>query len=145
MLKENLAKQLTIDEGVEPQIYKDSLGLWTIGIGRLVDPSVPGSGLRPDEIQYLFNNDLEDRIEKLAKEIPWFLELDEARQGALLNMSFQMGVTGFLKFKKTLALVREGRYTEAATAMLQSKWAKQTPKRAARLAKQILTGDWVFG
>lgn len=144
-LVQNLAKQLTIDEGVESQAYKDSLGLLTIGIGRLIDPSVPGSGLRPDEIEYLFNNDLKDRIEKLSKEIPWFLELDKARQGVLLNMSFQMGVTGFLKFKNTLALIKEGRYTEAATAMLQSKWAKQTPKRAARLAKQMLTGEWQFG
>lgn len=144
-LVQNLAKQLTIDEGVESQAYKDSLGLLTIGIGRLIDPSVPGSGLRPDEIEYLFNNDLKDRIEKLSKEIPWFLELDEARQGVLLNMSFQMGVTGFLKFKNTLALIKEGRYTGAATAMLQSKWAKQTPKRAARLAKQMLTGEWVYG
>ncbi len=144
-LVQNLAKQLTIDEGVESQAYKDSLGLLTIGIGRLIDPSVPGSGLRPDEIEYLFNNDLKDRIEKLSKEIPWFLELDEARQGVLLNMSFQMGVTGFLKFKNTLALIKEGRYTEAATAMLQSKWAKQTPKRAARLAKQMLTGEWQYG
>ena len=144
-LVQNLAKQLTIDEGIESQAYKDSLGLLTIGIGRLIDPSVLGSGLRPDEIEYLFNNDLKDRIEKLSKEIPWFLELDEARQGVLLNMSFQMGVTGFLKFKNTLALIKEGRYTEAATAMLQSKWAKQTPKRAARLAKQMLTGDWVYG
>ena len=145
MLTQNLAKQLTIDEGVESQAYKDSLGLLTIGIGRLIDPSVPGSGLRPDEIEYLFNNDLKDRIEKLSKEIPWFLELDEARQGVLLNMSFQMGVTGFLKFKNTLELVRTGKYTEAATAMLQSKWAKQTPKRAARLAKQMLTGEWQYG
>ena len=56
-----------------------------------------------------------------------------------------MGVTGFLKFKSTLALIKEGRYTEAATAMLQSKWAKQTPKRAARLAKQMLTGEWQYG
>ena len=145
MLTQNLAKQLIIDEGVESQAYKDSLGLLTIGIGRLIDPNVPGSGLRPDEIEYLFNNDLKDRIEKLSKEIPWFLELDEARQGVLLNMSFQMGVTGFLKFKNTLELVRTGKYTEAATAMLQSKWAKQTPKRAARLAKQMLTGEWQCG
>jgi lysozyme len=144
-LQENLGKQLTLDEGVEPQVYKDSLGLWTIGIGRLVDPSVPGCGLRPDEIQYLFNNDLEDRLESLFKKLPWMAELDEARQGVLLNMSFQLGVTGLLKFVNTLELIKQKRFTEAATAMLQSKWAKQTPKRAGRLAKQMLTGEWVYG
>ena len=145
VLKQNLAKQLTIDEGVVSTAYKDSLGLLTIGIGRLIDPKVPGSGLRPDEIEYLFNNDLNDRIETLAKSIPWILDLDEARQGVLLNMSFQLGVSGLLKFKNTLELIRTGKYVEAATAMLQSMWAKQTPKRAARLAKQMLTGDWIYG
>lgn len=144
VLKQNLAKQLTIDEGVVSTAYKDSLGLLTIGIGRLIDPKVPGSGLRPDEIEYLFNNDLNDRIETLAKSIPWILDLDEARQGVLLNMSFQLGVSGLLKFKNTLELIRTGKYVEAATAMLQSLWAKQTPKRAVRLAKQMLTGEWQF-
>ena len=143
-LVEHLTKQLTADEGVKPQVYKDSLGLWTIGIGRLVDPSIPGSGLRPEEIQYLFANDLEDRLTSLSAKIPWLATLDEARQGVLLNMSFQMGVIGLLKFKNTLELVRTGKYVEAATAMLQSLWAKQTPKRAGRLAKQMLTGEWQY-
>ena len=144
-LVENLSKQLTVDEGNSSQVYKDSLGLWTIGIGRLVDPSIPGSGLRPEEIQYLFANDLQDRIESLSTKLPWMKLLDEARQGVLLNMSFQLGVTGLLKFKNTLELVRTGKYVEAATAMLQSLWAKQTPKRAGRLAKQMLTGEWQIG
>jgi len=143
-LVEQLTKQLTVDEGIKPQVYKDSLGLWTIGIGRLVDPSIPGSGLRPEEIQYLFANDLEDRLISLSSKLPWMSNLDEARQGVLLNMSFQMGVTGLLKFKNTLELVRTGKYTEASVSMLQSLWAKQTPKRAARLAKQMLTGEWQY-
>lgn len=134
-----------LDEGVRAQVYKDSLGLWTIGIGRLVDPAIPGSGLRQDEIQYLFNNDLDDRIESLFTKLPWMHDLNEARQGVLLNMSFQMGVSGLLKFKNTLELIRTDKYVEAATAMLQSLWAKQTPKRAARLAKQMLTGEWQYG
>ena len=145
VLYQNLAKQLTSDEGVVSTAYKDSLGLLTIGIGRLIDPKVPGCGLRPDEIQYLFNNDLDDRLEDLSKSIPWLNDLDEARQGVLLNMSFQLGVSGLLKFKNTLELIRTGKYVEAATAMLQSLWAKQTPKRAARLAKQMLTGEWTYG
>ena len=143
-LVEHLTKQLTIDEGVKPQVYKDSLGLWTIGIGRLVDPSIPGSGLRPEEIQYLFANDLEDRLTSLSAKLPWLATLDEARQGVLLNMSFQMGVTGLLKFKNTLELVRTGFYKEASASMLNSLWAKQTPKRAERLAKQMSTGKWQY-
>jgi lysozyme len=141
-LQERLCQQLISDEGIKPQVYKDSVGLWTIGIGRLVDPSIPGSGLRPDEIQYLFNNDVKDRMKALFKALPWLQSLDEARQGVLLNMSFQLGVAGLLKFGNTLQLVKEGRYSEASFNMLQSLWAKQTPARAKRLAKQMSTGIW---
>jgi lysozyme len=140
----NLARQLTGDEGVRPCVYQDHLGYWTIGIGRLVDSRKPGAGLRPNEIEFLLANDIEDRVRELAKRLPWFIQLDEARQGVLLNMSFQLGVDGLLAFKNTLELVRTGKYTEAAAAMLQSKWAGQTPERAKRLSDQMATGVWQF-
>ena len=140
----NLARQLTGDEGVRACVYQDHLGYWTIGIGRLVDSRKPGAGLRPNEIEFLLANDIEDRVRELTKRLPWFLQLDEARQGVLLNMSFQLGVDGLLGFKNTLELVRQGKYTEAAAAMLQSKWATQTPERAKRLSDQMRTGAWQF-
>jgi lysozyme len=140
----NLTRQLRGDEGTKACVYKDHLGFWTIGTGRLVDDRKPGAGLRPKEIDFMLANDIEDRVQALSKRIPWFLSLDEARQGVLLNMSFQLGVDGLLAFTTTLAHVRAGRYTEAAQAMLQSKWAKQTPERAARMSKQMETGEWQF-
>jgi lysozyme len=59
-------------------------------------------------------------------------------------MAFQMGTDGLLGFKNTLALIRDGKYTEAADAMLASKWATQTPARAKRLSDQMRSGQWVF-
>lgn len=140
----NLVRQLRGDEGSSATAYKDSLGLWTIGVGRLIDPSKPGAGLRPAEIDMLLANDVQDRVLALAKALPWMIDLDEARQGVLLNMSFQMGVAGLLGFARTLSMVRAGQYSEAATAMMQSKWAQQTPNRADRLAQQMRTGVWQF-
>lgn len=64
------------------------------------------------------------------------------RFGALVNMSFQLGVDGLLGFKNSLALMEEGKYTFAADNMLKSKWAEQTPGRAKRIAAQIRTGVW---
>lgn len=143
-MRSDLARQLRGDEGVRACVYKDSKGLLTIGIGRLVDKRVKGAGLRPDEIAYLFNNDLDDRIDQLTRRLPWFQNLDDARKGVLLNMSFQMGVDGLLEFEHTLALVRDGKYENAAHAMLQSLWAKQTPERAQRMAEQMRSGVWQF-
>lgn len=143
-MKAELARQLRADEGEKPCAYRDSLGLWTIGVGRLVDSSRPGAGLRADEITYLLNNDIDNRIEALTRALPWFQNLDDVRKGVLLNMAFQLGTDGLLGFKNTLALIRDGKYAEAADAMLASKWATQTPERAKRLSAQMRTGQWVF-
>ena len=137
-----LVAQLKRDEGVEATVYQDHLGFWTIGVGRLVDKRKPGAGLRPNEIDYLLRNDIADRLAALERAIPWFGKLDDARQGVLVNMAFQMGTAGLLGFKNTLTLVAAGRYEEAAQRMLQSKWATQTPARAKRLAEQMKTGEW---
>jgi lysozyme len=125
-------------------VYKDSEGWYTIGIGRLVDKRKPGAGLRPIEMEFMLNNDIDERIDDLTRRLPWFQDLDSIRQAALLNMSFQMGVDGLMKFKRSLALVKDRKYVEAADAMLESLWAQQTPSRAKRVTDQIRTGQWVY-
>ena len=141
-MKRELIAQLKVDEGVEPCAYQDHLGFWTIGVGRLIDKRKPGSGLRPSEIDFLLQNDVDDRIDQLTRRLPWFQNLDDARKGVLLNMAFQMGVEGLLGFKNTLALIEAGNYAKAAENMLLSKWAQQTPNRAKKMARQMETGKW---
>ena len=141
-MKVELIRQLNNDEGRRACVYKDHLGFDTIGVGRLVDARKPGAGLRPIEIDFLLENDIDDRIDQLSKRLLWFNQLDDARKGALLNMAFQLGVDGLLGFKNTLRLIENGEYSQAADSMLKSKWATQTPARAARMAKQIETGVW---
>lgn len=142
-VRAELVRQLKGDEGVVPYAYQDHLGFWTIGVGRLIDKR-KGGQLRPDEITYLLQNDIDDRIEALTRALPWFQDLDDARRGVMLNMAFQLGTEGLLKFERTLVLIRDGKYENAAHAMLQSLWAKQTPERAERMAKQMLTGLWQY-
>ena len=143
-MKSELTRQLRGDEGVKKHAYQDHLGYWTIGVGRLVDARKNGSGLRSHEIDYLLANDIDERLEELTRRLPWFQNLDDARRGVLLNMSFQMGVDGLLGFKNTLEMVRQGKYSQAADAMLQSLWAKQTPARAKRMSDQMRDGRWRY-
>lgn len=138
----NSVDQLKRDEGVRQVAYQDSLGLWTIGVGRLIDGRKVGAGLRIKEIEQMLLNDIADREQALRLSLPWFDSLDEVRQAVLVNMAFQLGVAGLLQFKDALNRVREGDYAGAAAAMLQSKWASQTPERAKRVAKQMETGAW---
>lgn len=139
-----LKQQLKAEEGVKPCVYKDSLGVWTIGVGRLVDPSKPGAGLRPEEIDFLLANDIEDRINALQKAYPWFQNLDDERKAVLVQMAFQLGMGGLAGFKNMLAAVEGERWDEAAADMLDSTWAKQTPARAKRLAEQMRQGVYQF-
>jgi lysozyme len=137
----NIVDQLRRDEGESATCYLDHLGYQTIGVGRLIDKR-RGGGLRPDEIVYLLNNDIQDRREALKKALPFFGNLSSARQGVLINMAFQLGTAGLLEFKQTLRLIENGDWAGAAKAMVDSKWAVQTPARAARLAKQMETNLW---
>ena len=66
----------------------------------------------------------------------------DEHQRRLAGRAFQLGVSGLLGFKNTLAMIEAGKYQDAANSMLQSKWATQTPARAKRLSNQILAGVW---
>lgn len=137
----NIATQLRQEEGSVPHAYQDHLGYWTIGVGRLIDQR-KGGGLSPDEVDYLLRNDIEAKTREVFAALPWAKDLNEPRQAVLIGMAFQMGTTGLLGFKNTLALIKAGRYTEAAAGMLNSLWAQQTPGRATRMARQMEIGTW---
>jgi lysozyme len=137
----DLKQQLIRDEGSVSHAYEDSLGFLTIGVGRLID-SRRGGGLAPDEIEYLLTNDIIQKTAQVLEALPWAKELSEPRLGVLINMAFQLGIDGLLRFHRMLGSVEDGQYSEAVMEMLDSLWAQQTPKRSARLAKQMLTGEW---
>lgn len=142
-MNDNITRLLRGDEGEVLTEYKDHLGYSTIGVGRLIDKR-KGGGISKEESAYLLANDIMRFSTELDKRIPWWNSLDEARRGVLLAMAFQMGIDGLLGFKNTLEAVRLGQYEKAASGMLQSMWAKQTPERAGRMSEQMRTGQWKF-
>jgi len=137
----NLARQLNDEEGRVKFAYRDHLGYLTIGVGRLIDKD-KGGGLSNDEIDYLLNNDIEAKTSEVLESLPWVADLDEPRKAVIIGMAFQMGTAGLLRFKNTLAAVRAKRYSAAKEGILDSLWARQTPARAERMAKQMETGVW---
>ena len=52
-------------------------------------------------------------------------------------MCYQLGVTGFSKFKKTISYLKDGEWADCAYEMLDSLWARQTPQRAKELGNRI--------
>lgn len=137
---DNLLRMLKRQEGVSKFAYEDHLGYITVGVGRCLDPEM-GLGLSDDEINYLLRNDIERCYSELSV-FSWFYDLNQTRQEALVSMLFQLGLTKFLGFKKTLKCIAEGKYEQAAKEMLDSRWAEQTPNRANEISYMIETGQY---
>jgi lysozyme len=137
----SLQDMLLRDEGEVLHAYPDHLGFLTIGVGRLIDKR-KGGGITHDEAMYLLDNDIARVANAVDKALPWAEAIGEPRRAALMAMAFQMGLAGLLLFKSTLRLMQAGDWASAARQMLASKWAKQTPARAHRTAKQVETGEW---
>lgn len=162
---EAVIAHLRREEGVRAKAYKDHLGYWTIGVGRLIDPR-KGGRITPDEERVLLSN-VPDRAGKpwkdwvlsdseinllLANDVARFIKAMEAwpawaavqgntaRMVALVSMCFQLGVAGLGGFRNSLALIERQRWAEAAENLRLSLWAKQTPARAKRVCEMIKTG-----
>lgn len=135
-----LIEQLYRDEGEILNAYQDSLGFWTIGIGRLIDVR-KGGGISHEEAGLLLLNDIKKHTDAVVARLPWVFQLSPARLGVLVNMHFQLG-DGLFGFVNTLQLIQDGKYGLAATEMLKSKWAQQTPARAKRLSEQMRLNVW---
>jgi lysozyme len=134
----NLKDQLVRDEELRLKPYTDTVGKLTIGIGR----NLSDKGISFLEAQFMLANDVAAVTAELQASLPWTATLDEVRKGALLNMTFNMGIGGLLQFHDFLAKMQAGNYSAAAVAMLDSLWARQVGARATRLSQQILKGEW---
>lgn len=141
-----LTAELSLDEGRRANRYRDSRGIWTIGIGHNLQ-AAPLNYPEPwsnATIDMVLAHDVASSIAKLDRYAPWWRKLAPARQRVLINMCFNMGwgdgAHGLSSFKYFLSLVKAGRYTAAATDMLTTKWARQVGARAARLSKLMRAG-----
>lgn len=135
----DMLRELRRDEGVVPYAYQDSLGYWTIGVGRLIDKR-KGGRLTDTEMDYLLGNDIMEKEAELDKALPWWRNMTAARQRVLLNMCFNLGLTKLLGFKNALKAMEAGDYQKAAAGMLDSLWARQVGQRAQRLATMMRNG-----
>ena len=135
MNRNRLRDRLILHEGLRLKPYKDQLGFITIGIGRCLDKK----GISKDEALYLLDNDMNECIFNVIKHIEFFDGLPDAQQEVVVEMCFQLGISGLLQFKDFLFQLSRGNFVSAAKEMLDSDWAKQTPNRAKELS-QIMDG-----
>lgn len=128
--------ELRRDEGLRLKPYRDSLGKLTIGVGRNLDDV----GISDAEADALLDADVGRAVAGLDRALPWWRGLSEARQRALVNMAFNLGLPRLLGFKAMLADLESGDYAGAARAAIDSRWARQVGARAQRLAMILAEG-----
>ena len=112
----------------------------TVGVGRNIDED-GGLGLSDDEIDYLLANDIKRCKQELVA-LSWFVDLDEVRQDALINLCFNLGLTRLLGFRNAMAAMAEGDYEKAADEFLDSRWATQVGQRAIEVTNMIRSGSY---
>ena len=131
-----LEAMLLRHEGLRLKPYRDTAGKITIGVGR----NLTDVGLSRPEATTLLRNDVLRTEAALDAALPWRVGLDPVRGRVLVDMAFNLGVPTLLTFGAVLAAVRAGEWTEAADAMLRSRWARQVGRRAQELAVMMHTG-----
>ena len=117
-------------------LYKDSVGIMTIGYGRNIEER----GISNDEASMLLRNDIDDSVKDMLKVFPWIEELDDIRSEVVANMVFNLGIGRFSRFVKTIKLIKSGEYVKASVEMLDSLWSKQVGYRAKELSMMMATG-----
>lgn len=136
-MKNILENMLIRHEGLKLKPYRCTAGKLTIGVGR----NIEDNGITEVEARMMLRNDIEVSRSPLLK-LKWFTELNPARQDVVINMVFNLGLSRFLKFKKTIAFLQDKQWENASIEMLNSSWAKQVGNRAQELAAIIVTGKY---
>lgn len=138
---------ITKHEGVRYVMYKDSLGIPTIGVGfNLTRPDaksiIEGLGLdyqatlrglvklTKDQVNVLLDKDIAECLVGLKQIFPTFDSMPDNAKAVLIDLRFNLGQKGLLGFPNTLQDFKDGNYKTAALRLSQSKWAKQVKIRA---------------
>lgn len=111
---------------------------WTFGHG-FTHGANPDSRIERIRSERKLEEHILEMNDVLAKALPWYNDTSFVNKTVLINMAFNLGIVGLLKFKNTLRYVKEKNYTQAAANMSKSLWYSQVGSRAAELTKRMAT------
>lgn len=127
-----------LNEGRRNRMYRDSLGIETIGIGH----NLRDRPISDRAVDVIYEDDLAEVLADLDRFLPWWREHDDVRQAVLVDLMFNLGATRLLGFKNTLAAFKAGVYEAAAVGLENSKWYGQVGVRGPRIVEMVRTGKW---
>ena len=169
-----LCNRLGINEGRKNTVYNDTMGIPTIGIGfnlqrgdadsalQQVGSSLAevtaGTALTDDQVNQLFAYSIKDIVDQAETSLQplHFDLLSDARRFVIVDLVFNMGLSGWMAFTNTRILLDSAihekhignadkahqLFTQAAQHMTQSGWYSQVGDRAKRDVAMIRAGVW---
>lgn len=150
MDKGRLVQDVKQAEGCRREAYKDTNGFWTAGYGhKLLDQTQDWTGNVFDQatIDAWLSNDLDAAMGQAMMLIEWAALDCDARQNAVVELVFNMGVGHWRLFALTRAAISHKQWKMAYDGLLNSLWAREVqpdgfdkPGRATRIASYILSG-----
>ena len=121
-------------EGFSSVVYKCTAGYDTIGYGK----RIKYLQVTEEQSTEWLEEDLENLKYTLSAKYDWFLPAPQEVRDIVMNMNYQLGVSAFSKFKKTIQYIANKDYEGASIEMLDSKWARDdTPRRAKELSDRL--------
>lgn len=139
---QNLVDILKVNEGLRLTPYRCTAGKLTIGYGHTGAGVQEGLKWTKEHAEHVLLNDARNAAAELDWHLPWWRGLSDARQEALCDMCFNLGIKRLQGFKKMLAALQQRQWEEAAKQCLDSRYARQVGKRAERNAFVFEHGRW---
>ena len=137
---DKLIESVKKHEGFRDTVYRDTLNKRTVGYGHLCveDHWEDGKKYDKEYLEEILVKDLQSAINQ-THEMCKDLKISDSAKTVICEMIFQLGGNGVSKFRNMWKALKEDppNYFEAHVQMLDSKWAKQTPKRAHEMAEQM--------
>lgn len=143
-----LVEWIKLEEGFRAEPYRNAQGVWAVGYGRNLEAHpMPGRDwiLRPytaAEADDWLREQVRVLYFSLRDHKPILEDIEAPRAAAMINMAYQLGIDGLLRFRRLWGAVEDRNWTQAATLAGESSWAAQAPHRARRVCHALLSGEW---
>ena len=141
MNMDRLLQSVKKHEGYRNKVYLDTLGKRTVGVGHLCVEDFWEDDKEYEEkfLMTILEHDLQTAIKGAERLLKGCGILDSLAKEIIIEMVFQLGETGVSKFKNMWKALEQSppEYSVAASEMLDSRWAKQTPERAAGMSSEM--------
>ena len=138
---DRLLESVKKHEGYRNKVYLDTLNKRTVGVGHLCVEDFWEDDKEYEEkfLMTILEHDLSDAI-KGANDLMaehGCMDINEKAHELIIEMVFQLGKSGVSKFRNMWKHLSALEYSDAASEMLDSRWAKQTPNRAQAMSAQM--------